>query len=145
MNNCRKKNRTLLVFPFSPFPEKLPVERSFPSKLLRNLTLSFRLFCFFDLPTIARFNFFQTTLLPCWSALNGDIFCPVSIQGIWWFVAVWGGGKPGGDLKVPTARDQRLSCRLRSEPPDVPEMSLHQNLVKYKNGSYESFETLTLN
>ncbi len=42
-------------------------------------------------------------------------------------IAATGRDISSGDLKVPTVRDQRFSCRLRSEPPDVPEMSLRQN------------------
>jgi hypothetical protein len=56
-----------------------------------------------------------------------------------------GGGRgAGGDLKVLTAHDQRFSCRLRSQSPDLPDMTLHQKLVKCKNELFESFEILTL-
>jgi hypothetical protein len=46
----QKKTGHFLFFPFSSIPENLIVERSFPSKLLRNFALSFRLFRLFDLP-----------------------------------------------------------------------------------------------
>lgn len=49
MNYCRKKNRTLPVFSVFAHPRKASVERSFPSKLLRNFALPFCLFRFFDL------------------------------------------------------------------------------------------------
>jgi hypothetical protein len=73
-------------------------------------------------------NFFR----PGGTLLAGDIAVP-SASRAFDYLQPPGGTNLARDIDVPSVRNRRFSCKLRSEPPDVPDLSRHRKIGKKRD------------